>query len=170
MKNFKHFCLTILIFLLTNFIFTSCQIGDGINLDNINCTLDKNSYSINEDIVLSFNGYFEDDIGKGSLAIYFQIFKLENGERDKKTIPSFNIENIGNLITLNNAYLNNAYKDNGEFSAYIFFNSTIEKFNDKIIMNMQESGNYQIDVIIAGGAYKDVYSSEKLFTIDFEVL
>lgn len=170
MRNFKHIFLTLLGLSFLSCIFISCRIGDGINLDNINCTLDKNSYSINEDIILSFSGYFEDDIGKGNLAIDFRIYKLENGERDKKTIPSFNIEDIGKLITLDNAYLNNAYKDDGEFSAYIFFNSTIESFSDKIIMNIQEAGNYQIDVIIGGSAYKYVYDSKKDFTIDFEVL
>lgn len=82
---------------------------------------------------------------------------------------TFNIEDIGKLITLDNAYLYKAYKNTGDFSAYIFFNSTLESFNDKITMNIQESGNYQINVIIAGSADKYVYGSERLFTIDFEV-
>lgn len=55
------------------------------------------------------------------------------------------------------------------FLLIFFFNSTLESFNDKIIMNIQESGNYQINVIIAGSADKYVYGSERLFTIDFEV-
>lgn len=161
MKNFKYIFLILLEILLTVCIFTSCK-EVYLNLENINCTLDKTSYSINENIVLSFSGYFEDDVGEGNLVVEFSIYKLENGERNLNKTSSFNILDSGNLI---NEALYKSY-----FVALIFKNTTLENFSNKIIINASESGNYQIVVTFSGSTDEYPYVGEKLFTIDFEVL
>lgn len=160
MKNFKYIFLILLVFFSTC-IFTSCK-EVYLNLENINCTVDKNSYSINEDIILSFNGYFEDDIGKGNLVVDFSIYKLENDERNLNKTSSFNILDSSNLI---NEALYKSY-----FVAFIFENTTLENFSNKIIINTAEPGNYQIVVNFRGSTDEYPYGGEKLFTIDFEVL
>lgn len=164
MKKFKYIFLTLLTFLLT-----SCGKEVDINFESIDCKLDKDTYQINEDIVLSFDGELN-NFERGDLIIEFFIYKLENEKREK--IPPLNVLNSGNLVN------ESSYKN--YFIAWIFKDSILETFNDEIVMNITESGNYQIIVSFEGHLYK--YNKEqkpieqkgltmtKDFTIDFEVL
>lgn len=77
-------------------------------------------------------------------------------------MPPLNVLNSGNLVN------ESSYKN--YFIAWIFKDSILETFNDEIIMNMQESGNYQIVVSFSGSTDEYPYGNIRLFTIDFEVL
>lgn len=69
---FKRFILC----LLVSIIFISCP-NSFIDIIDVHCELDKETYQKNEPITLSYYGSFEGSSDIGSLRIDFHVYKIE---------------------------------------------------------------------------------------------
>lgn len=142
--------------------FTSCPSIYFDGLDLINCELDKDTYKINEDIVLNFSGNFDENSGKGYFYIEFSLIKLKNGERDFDVEPSFNIIDSGNLINENDL-------NNKTFRAHIFNNTQLSRFYEKIIMSISEPGDYELCIGFYASTKKQYRGENEFYALKFKV-
>ena len=144
-----------IIFLILSFIFCSC--GNAfLDVTNISCSIDKDSYKINEGIEISFYGDFLEDVGSGDLIIDLEIYKIENEEVDYMTDVSVDILDSGSLS-------NEARIISEKFYAYIYKKQKFTSFNDKIKISLSEKGDYLMNVSIGGYTNKHPYGGSKEF-------
>ena len=147
--------------LLLCFVLLSC--GNAfLDVTNISCSIDKDSYKINEGIEISFYGDFLEDVGSGDLIIDLEIYKIENEEVDYMTDVSVDILDSGSLS-------NEARIISEKFYAYIYKKQKFTSFNDKIKISLSEKGDYLMNVSISGYTNKHPYGGSKEFNYKITV-
>ena len=155
MKKIKWFIL-----LIAALFVTGCK-DYLLDFSNISVSLDKTNYAINEDIVFSCEGSFAENDFVGSVCIWFDMYKIINGEKIIDTEQLFEINDYGKL--------KNVYNIENGFRAIISEDECFDQINERIILNILKPGDYEIVVFIrckVEGAYNEQI---QIFNISFTV-
>ncbi|WP_143064158.1 hypothetical protein [Treponema bryantii] len=128
-------------------------------MNNVNCKLDKDSYAKNENITLTYYGYFEDSNDIGDLRIDFTVYKLINGENDFENLTEVDFENPENISSFSEGLYYVTIKENEEMSS----------FKDSIVFSINESGEYELFVAIGGSTYNHPYGGTQTFSFPITI-
>lgn len=162
-----------LLFLIIPFLFMSC--GDPwVDVEVSSCKFNKEIYKLDEDIVFTCSGYFDEThpvTGYSALGITF--YKKIDGDGDKDL--NFEIIDSGNLdfkISYYNDRVDNSVKETPERSVYygftLFDNTILRNYKKKIIFRAKEPGMYRAHICIsASKGYPQV--NDINLTIPFSV-
>lgn len=140
---FKRFILC----LLVSIIFISCP-NSFIDIIDVHCELDKETYQKNEPITLSYYGSFKDSSDIGSVGMYFCVHK--EGERWSLQELTFPESDKHSPVS---TYLGREC----EYHVKIKDNEKLTEFNDSIILSIQEAGNYELLIVIEGHSKRTLY-------------
>lgn len=149
-----------IIFMLIPFLFISCK-NYFLNMDSVECYLNKNTYSKNEDIIITCSGDLSEYKELGGVGILFTLYKIKNGETDNENLPSYTFVDDGKLCNLDDC-------ENGKFHAIIQQDSKMTNFLEKIKIRIDEPGEYRILLIVDCSCEKHKYTM-KNFSYDFTV-
>lgn len=155
MKKIKY------ILLLFSFIFSGCK-EPFLNLNGVSCDIDKTSYKVNEEILISCEGSFIQDVGIGNLVLELNVFRLVNDGVDWETEVPITIIDSGSLYKNESDLIN-------QFSAYIYRDEKLSKFNENIKISLSEVGYYRLDVCITGSEDIHPYGGIKFFNYNITV-
>ena len=164
-----------LFFFVIPFLFIGC--GDPlVDVEITSCKLNKETYKLDEDIVFTCRGCFNEShpvTGYSTLCIGFS--KKIYGDDDKDL--NFEIIDSGNLNLIKTKHFNdrvdNPEIENPEKSVIYYFklydNTVLRNYKKKIVFRANEPGTYSIDIDIS--AYSVSYPNENYdtYTIPFTV-
>jgi len=154
MEKFKFIFLS-----LISLFFLSCE-SVYLDMNNVHCKLDKDTYAKEEKITLTYYGNFKDSNDIGNLRIDFIVYKLINGERDHENFPDINFsdnpESISNF-------------SDGLYYKYIKENEIMTDFNDILVFRIKESGEYELVVDIRGSTDRHPYGGSQYFTFPITI-
>ena len=117
-----------------------------LNMKNTNAYFDNDIYNVGDDIVLHCLGSFDEDVGIGDIRLDFEVYYLENGERNEIDKPSISIIDNGGILESD--------VEDWRFSGYIQKDEVLKDFDKIIIFNINSPGTYQIDISINGWTEK----------------
>jgi len=148
-----------LLIMLIPFLFLSCE-SVYFDMNGVNCSINKNIFEKDENIVLNFDGHFDrNDIGY--CRISFFVHEIINGEKDKEYFSEFTIIDSYNLL--------DEEIDEWGYSAFIIKDSKMVDFNNTLSFKMNKPGTYMIEVDLDGATEKQYRRVIKNFDFLFTV-
>ena len=153
-KNSFMFIFTYLI----TFLLWGCK-DVYLDMNNVHCKLDKDTYEKNENITLTYYGYFEDNNDIGDLRIEFTVYKLINGEKEFENFIEVDFENPENISSFSEGLYYVTIKENEEMNS----------FQDSIVFSIHEPGDYELSVEISGSTYNHPYGGIQDFSFPITI-
>ncbi len=124
--------------------------------------MDKTSYKVDDSIVVSFKGTFLKEVGFGDLVLHLDLFKKENESINYSETVSFDILECDSLDKMGEFR-------NEQFVLYLFKDSQLTDFNNKIKIRISDVGDYVLIVSYWGATDKHPYGGNKDYTFNFSV-
>ena len=127
----------IILLSILSFLFFSCI--NLVDMNGVQCVVDKSQYKLDENIKVSLNGELSSSDKVKSLRVGIALFKYENGIQDLENLPEIEIMKIDEKYDL------------GCFSSFWNSSDLITVIDEDFEFKVKESGTYLISVVIHAG-------------------
>ena len=147
MKNFKIF-----VFIIISFFFASC--GEiYVNMDNIEYSVDKSVYKVNEKIEIKFKGQFYPQDEVMSVNIRLKLNKINDTASDEKDlITEMFVHSINKkeIDLKDESFEYEIYKD---CLKYVIKNNSIRNIDESIVITIPKEGIYELTLSTRAESY-----------------
>ena len=128
---------------ILSFLFFSCI--NLVDMNGVQCVVDKSQYKLDENIKVSLNGELSSSDKVKSLRVGIALFKYENGIQDLENLPEIEIMKIDEKYDVDDQ------SNLGCFSSFWNSSDLITVIDEDFEFKVKESGTYLISVVIHAG-------------------
>lgn len=133
----------IILLSILSFLFFSCI--NLVDMNGVQCVVDKSQYKVDENIKVSLNGELSSSDKVKSLRVGIALFKYENGIQDLENLPEIEI------MKFDEKYDVDDQSNLGCFSSFWNSLDLITVIDEDFEFKVKESGTYLISVVIHAG-------------------